>query len=47
MASLLQLALPSFRRGRVRITFGAPIRVTAGDVHASVLAAVRGLMTST
>ena len=47
MASLLQLAMPSFRRGRVSITFGAPIRVTAGDVHASVLAAVRGLMTRT
>jgi 1-acyl-sn-glycerol-3-phosphate acyltransferase len=45
MASLLQLVLPAYRGGRVRVTFGAPIEPRASaDVHAAVIDAMRALM---
>ena len=45
MATLLQLALPSYRPGRVSVTFGAPITPCVGrDVHSAVIDAMQALI---
>jgi len=47
MATLLQLALPAYRPGRVSVSFGAPIAPFAGlDVHAAVIESMRALIGS-
>jgi 1-acyl-sn-glycerol-3-phosphate acyltransferase len=45
MATLLQLALPAYRLGRVSVSFGAPIAPSVGrDVHAAVIDAMHALI---
>jgi 1-acyl-sn-glycerol-3-phosphate acyltransferase len=45
MATLLQLALPAYRPGRVSVTFGAPIAPRDGrDMHVAVIEAMRALI---
>jgi 1-acyl-sn-glycerol-3-phosphate acyltransferase len=45
MATLLQLAFPAYRPGRVSISFGAPIAPRVGyDVNAAVIDAMRALI---
>ena len=47
VATLLQLALPSFKPGRVSIRFGAPIAPCVGrNVHAAVIESMRALIGS-
>ena len=48
MATLLQLALPTYRPGRVSVTFGAPITPWVGrDVHTAVIDAMQALIGAT
>jgi 1-acyl-sn-glycerol-3-phosphate acyltransferase len=45
MATLLQLALPAYKAGRVSVRFGSPIAPCVGrDVHAAVIDAMRALI---
>ncbi|MDQ2952196.1 MAG: 1-acyl-sn-glycerol-3-phosphate acyltransferase [Chloroflexota bacterium] len=44
LASLLQLAVRLYQRHPVRVRFAAPIADSTSDVHAAVVAAMRGLL---
>jgi hypothetical protein len=44
LAALLQMALPSYQRVRVEVTFGEPIAASGPDARDAVLSAMRALM---
>ena len=47
MATVLQLALPAYKPGRVSVRFGGPIAPCVGrDVHADVIESMRVLIGS-